>query len=135
MDSYDEDKDGKLTVDEFNNHMYHFFEDAADSDAHAVGDHAGTDRADEGQIQRKKKAKALFESLDTNKDGSLSVAELKSKDIVLKRLHPTDEEQAHQMAHDFMYKADTDKNEKLSKEEMVHASFMMHNTVMVHDEL
>ena len=63
------------------------------------------------------------------------MAELKSKDIVLKRLHPTDEEQAHQMAHDLMYKVDTDNNEKLSKEEMVHASFMMHNTVIMHDEL
>ena len=112
--------------------MYKHFEELGDIEDNSVGDLAGTDRGDEGQVKRKKKAEALFKRFDTDKDGHLTHEELHSHDVVLNKIHPTHEEQAHQRAEDTVYHVDTDNDKKLSKEEMMQYFYMFQDVVSMH---
>jgi len=130
----DNDKDGKLTFDEFKENLWHEVKpwDEEDDDEDRWRDHVDHDyheppeETPEQQTKDSESAKKKFDELDVNKDGHLEPSELRSE---LKTLHPGEKDFAERQADHMIEQADNDKDGKLTLEEMVENPYVFYSAV------
>lgn len=151
---HDLNSDHKLDFKEFFEGMYNELEvheeppPSDEAEGHEGEEHKDEHHEDEvdpsdpyNDEARKKKAKELFDSMDTDKDGILTPEEIHAHDDVLKKLHPTEAEYAKDQAKHLVGEADANKDGKLTLSEMQDNAMAFYATAMseedsyYHDEL
>ncbi|XP_021735477.1 reticulocalbin-2-like [Chenopodium quinoa] len=129
----DTDKDGKVNFSEFFHGLFDLVRNY-EEDGHVHNSTHHLDDSTETPASRK-----LFNELDKDGDGSLSDPELLP---IIDKLHPSERYYAKQQADYIISQADTDKDGRLSLEEMIDNPYVFYSTIFsdeddydYHDEL
>ncbi|KMZ68117.1 Calcium-binding EF hand family protein [Zostera marina] len=118
----DRDKDGKLNFQEFFRGLFDSLKDySEDSNA------SHHDSPDSSETSAKK----LFSQIDRDNDGFLSADELKS---ILDNIHPSERFYAKQQADHMISQADSNKDGRLSLEEIVENPYVFYSAIFDDDD-
>ncbi|KAK1307997.1 hypothetical protein QJS10_CPA09g01610 [Acorus calamus] len=112
----DEDRDGKLSFDEFKNRVYDIYKNYAEFES-----------AEEDETQHKLNAEQKFEELDADKDRFLTAEELKP---IIHNLHPGEISYAKYYTKYLMHEADENKDGKLTLIEMLEHQYAFYSAVV-----
>ncbi|KAJ7528080.1 hypothetical protein O6H91_16G082900 [Diphasiastrum complanatum] len=121
----DDDKDGKLSFLEFDQHLFDIIRDQGAY----IGNQAHTD---EGGEKRGRLSKRKFSELDKNSDGYLTEDELEP---IMDKLHPGELFYAKQQAEYLIQQADDNKDGRLSLEEMLEHPYVFYSTAYSQDDV
>ncbi|KAK1283105.1 Calcium-dependent protein kinase 28 [Acorus calamus] len=112
----DEDRDGKLSFNEFKNRVYDIYKNYAEFES-----------AEEDESQHKLNAEQKFEELDVDKDRFLTAEELKP---IIHNLHPGEISYAKYYTKYLMHEADENKDGKLTLLEMLEHQYAFYSAVV-----
>lgn len=121
--TYDTNKDGKISWDEFHLGMFEHLRDEVDTD------HLHS--ADQLEANKKVQSKLKFNALDSNKDGFLTEDEIAP---VMDKLRPGELYYAKQQSDYLLHEADENRDGRLTLDEMLNHPYIFYSTAYDDDE-